>query len=193
MRVLQLAGIGVTAFAILFDDIPEALSPTDAAAFSSQAEAQCAVANAAFLAVSDTIAAVSPKAPRFVVCPTQYCGSMALPTVADSDYVRVVGSQLLPNVQVFWTGPDVISREITAAHVEAVSNAFQRRLIIWDNLHANDYDNGRRVYLGPLSYVGGSWHVAAIASPCSFAGAALQTTEHQAGDMGRCRHDESQL
>jgi len=63
-------------------------------------------------------------------------------------------SHVHAQVEVFWTGTDVISKTITTEHCREVSSAFGGRwLIIWDNLHANDYDNGRRVFLGPLQYV----------------------------------------
>jgi hypothetical protein len=56
-------------------------------------------------------------------------------------------------VSVLWTGTDIISKTITCAHADAIASVLQRKVTIWDNLHANDYDNGRRLYLGPYSYV----------------------------------------
>ena len=49
-----------------------------------------------------------------------------------------------------WTGPDIISREITVAHVRELRSMLRRKPLIWDNLHANDYD-GRRFYCGPYA------------------------------------------
>lgn len=59
----------------------------------------------------------------------------------------------LPPLQIvpYWTGPNVISETITVAHIRTVQSVLQRRPIIWDNLHANDYDNGVRTFLGPYS------------------------------------------
>jgi hypothetical protein len=54
-----------------------------------------------------------------------------------------------PQAAVLWTGGDIISKTITVAEVTAVSAVLNHRIAIWDNLHANDYDNGRRLYLGP--------------------------------------------
>lgn len=40
---------------------------------------------------------------------------------------------------------------IDCEHLAEVGRILQRRPLIWDNLHANDYDNGRRVYMGPYA------------------------------------------
>ncbi|HEY9172654.1 MAG TPA: beta-N-acetylglucosaminidase domain-containing protein, partial [Verrucomicrobiae bacterium] len=51
---------------------------------------------------------------------------------------------------VLWTGPEIISREITVTHVQALREVLRRKPVIWDNLHANDYD-GRRFFCGPYA------------------------------------------
>jgi protein O-GlcNAcase/histone acetyltransferase len=56
----------------------------------------------------------------------------------------------LPEIDVFWTGPEIISREITVAHIQDLQTVLRRKPLIWDNLHANDYD-GRRFFCGPYS------------------------------------------
>ena len=65
-------------------------------------------------------------------------------------YLATIGRELLPEIDVFWTGPEIISREITVAHVRELRNILRRKPLIWDNLHANDYD-GRRFYCGPYA------------------------------------------
>lgn len=47
-----------------------------------------------------------------------------------------------------WTGPKVISRRISVASIEEVSRVMRRPPLIWDNIHANDYDP-KRLFLGP--------------------------------------------
>ena len=47
-------------------------------------------------------------------------------------------------------GPKVVSRRLTLSHIRSVNELFQRRVTIWDNLNANDYDQ-RRLCLGPFS------------------------------------------
>ena len=66
------------------------------------------------------------------------------------DYLATVGRELTPDIDVFWTGPDIISREMTVAHLQGMRAVLGRKPVIWDNLHANDYD-GRRFFCGPYS------------------------------------------
>lgn len=44
----------------------------------------------------------------------------------------------------------MVSQELSVALVEEVEHVLQHRLLIWDNLFANDYDC-RRVFLGPYT------------------------------------------
>ena len=86
----------------------------------------------------------------FLICPTQYCSALCPGgKPVQSAYLQTMGRELLPEYVALWTGPDVISQAIPPQHILRVSRTLQRRLVIWDNLHANDYDNGRRVFLGP--------------------------------------------
>ena len=48
----------------------------------------------------------------------------------------------------YLAGPKVVSRMITIESITAVSRKIKRPPVIWDNIHANDYDQ-TRVYLGP--------------------------------------------
>lgn len=49
----------------------------------------------------------------FFFCPTEYCASRAVPSVAQSEYLTTVGAKLLHGIDVMWTGPKVISKRIT--------------------------------------------------------------------------------
>uniref|UniRef100_A0A8D3C7M8 O-GlcNAcase n=1 Tax=Scophthalmus maximus TaxID=52904 RepID=A0A8D3C7M8_SCOMX len=46
------------------------------------------------------------------------------------------------------TGPKVVSKDITVESIEEVSKIIKRAPVIWDNIHANDYDQ-KRLFLGP--------------------------------------------
>jgi protein O-GlcNAcase/histone acetyltransferase len=144
-RFEQMLGLGCRHFALLFDDIPDRMVAEDVKAFGSFASAQCQVANALFRCTRER----SPDA-RFLFCPTPYCGRMAEHNLGGDGYLSTIGRELLPEIDVFWTGPEIISREITVAHVRELRNILRRRPLIWDNLHANDYD-GRRFYCGPYA------------------------------------------
>ena len=65
-----------------------------------------------------------------------------------STSARVTGR--LPRSTMRCTGPEIISSEISVGHIDGLTAKLRRKPMIWDNLHANDYD-GRRFYCGPYS------------------------------------------
>ncbi len=144
-RVEQMIALGCDDFALLFDDIPDAMDAGDLERWGSLASAQSHVANALFAWTRER----RPSA-RFMFCPTAYCGRMAAARLGGDGYLETCGRELLPEIGVLWTGPEIVSREITVAHVQAMQAVLCRKPIIWDNLHANDYD-GRRFFCGPYS------------------------------------------
>lgn len=145
IRFDQMMALGCRNFALLFDDIPDRMAEEDRQRWDSFALAQCYVANAVFKWVRERC----PPA-RFLFCPTPYCGRMAERKLGGEDYLSTIGRELLPEINVFWTGPEIISREITVLHVRKLQTVLRRKPLIWDNLHANDYD-GRRFYCGPYA------------------------------------------
>ncbi|NXH94615.1 OGA GlcNAcase, partial [Pachycephala philippinensis] len=108
--------------------------------FPSLAQAQASVANEVYQELGQ------PSV--FLFCPTEYCSSLCSPSPSQSCYLQTIGQELLPGIGVIWTGPKVVSQELSAALLEEVEAVLRRRPVIWDNLYANDYDC-RRVFLGP--------------------------------------------
>lgn len=143
-KASQLVELGCRRFAILFDDIPGGLTRADAAAFGSLAAAQAFAANH-LLAY---LRAAAPGADLFF-CPTAYCGRMSGPP-RRSEYLKEIGRRLDPDIRVFWTGPDIVSRTIPVGSLRELRRVLRRRPVLWDNLHANDYDQ-RRLFLGPCA------------------------------------------
>ncbi|XP_021238206.1 protein O-GlcNAcase-like isoform X6 [Numida meleagris] len=141
-KLRQVAAMGCSAFALLFDDIDPCMCRADRDVFPSLAQAQASVANEAYRELG--------LPPTFLFCPTEYCSSLCFPSPAKSCYLQTLGRELLPEIKVIWTGPRVVSQELSVALVEEVEHVLQRRLLIWDNLFANDYDC-RRVFLGPYT------------------------------------------
>ncbi|XP_041074409.1 protein O-GlcNAcase isoform X5 [Polyodon spathula] len=137
----MVAGFGCQAFAILFDDIDHSLCQADKEAFSSFAHAEVSVANEIFHYLE--------KPDIFLFCPTEYCDALCYPSLSKSTYLRTVGEELHPDIGVVWTGTKVISRELSVESLAGVEEVLRRRPLIWDNLHANDYDS-KRVFLGPF-------------------------------------------
>lgn len=144
-RLDQMLSLGCQDFALLFDDLPDTLGAEDQQRWGSFAAAQCHVTN-------NLLRWTRQRAPagRFLFCPTPYCGRMAQRGHGGKGYLDTIGSQLCPDIDVFWTGPEIISRDIPVTHVQDVHRLLRRRPLIWDNLHANDYD-GRRFYCGPYA------------------------------------------
>jgi protein O-GlcNAcase/histone acetyltransferase len=75
---------------------------------------------------------------------------MAEQQLGGPGYLDTIGRELDAAIDVCWTGPEIVSREIAVAQVRELRQLLRRKPLIWDNLHANDYD-GRRFYCGPYA------------------------------------------
>lgn len=137
----QVRMLGCESFALLFDDIECEMNETDRQRFSSFVSAQVAVTNEVYEYLGR---------PQFLFCPTEYCESRAVPSLERSEYLTTLGKELHSDIHILWTGPRVISRHITVAHARSVAKVLRRKPLIWDNLHANDYDQ-KRVFMGDFS------------------------------------------
>ena len=142
-RMSQLIGVGGRHFALLFDDLPGEMSEADRQSFESLSEAQCFVANAIFRWLREQF-----SDSRLLFCPTPYCERMDHWKLGGDDYLDQIGQQLLQPIDCLWTGPEIISQEITADSIKKLASRIGRPPGIWDNLHANDYDL-RRLFCGP--------------------------------------------
>ncbi|XP_031556078.1 protein O-GlcNAcase-like isoform X2 [Actinia tenebrosa] len=138
-KMEQMQKLGCTAFALLFDDIDPALKGPDQKSFSSFGEAQVKVTNEIYHALNK---------PKFLFCPTEYCATRAIPNVESSSYLQTLGQNLDGEINILWTGPKVISNVISPHSIQTLSSVLKRKPVIWDNIHANDYDQ-RRMFLGP--------------------------------------------
>lgn len=138
-KLEQVAQFGCEAFALLFDDIESEMSEPDKEMFQSFAHAQVAITNELYNHLGG---------PKFLFCPTQYCTTRAVPTVTRSEYLTTIGNTLAQDIDILWTGSKVISKTLTPENVEEITSVLKREPVIWDNLHANDYDQ-KRVFLGP--------------------------------------------
>ncbi|XP_065693154.2 protein O-GlcNAcase-like [Patagioenas fasciata] len=141
-KLRQVAAMGCHSFALLFDDIDPCMCQADRDVFPTLAQAQASVANEAYQELG--------QPSIFLFCPTEYCSSLCSPSPSQSCYLLTLGQELLPGIGVIWTGPKVVSQELSATLLEEVEGVLRRRPVIWDNLYANDYDC-RRVFLGPYT------------------------------------------
>lgn len=136
----QVKEFGCSSFSLLFDDIETEMCAADKQAFSSFAHAHVAITNDVYQHLGE------PE--TFLFCPTDYCARFCTPTVSQSSYLNTVGENLLPGIDILWTGPKVVSNKISVESIEEVSAVIRRPPVIWDNIHANDYDP-QRLILGP--------------------------------------------
>lgn len=137
----QVSQFGCEAFALLFDDIEPEMSKADKEVFQTFGQAQVSVTNEIYNHLNCS---------RFLFCPTQYCSTRAQPSVTNSEYLNTIGSKLVQDIDILWTGPKVISKHLTVESIQEVTEVMRRPPVIWDNLHANDYDQ-KRVFLGPYA------------------------------------------
>ncbi|CAF1464001.1 unnamed protein product [Rotaria magnacalcarata] len=138
----QLSSVGCEHWSLLFDDIENEMSQEDKNNFPSFAHAHVSLTNQLYEYLK--------KPNIFLFCPTVYCSRMAVPSLDKSSYLQTIGDDLHPDIDIFWTGPKVVSRQITISHILSVNNLLKRCVTIWDNLNANDYDQ-RRLCMGPFS------------------------------------------
>jgi hypothetical protein len=81
------------------------------------------------------------RATRLIVCPSYYSDDPILDRVFGTrpdGYVETLGSDLAADIEIFWTGEEVISRQYSTGHLERVAAQLRRKPIIWDNYPVND-------------------------------------------------------
>lgn len=116
-KFAQVQKLGCKSFAILFDDIEPQLQPNDRAFYKSFAEAHANVANMIYEILDR---------PRFLFCPTEYCASRSIPSVKNSEYLHTVGRVLHEQIDVMWTGPQVISKTISVDSLLELTSVIKR-------------------------------------------------------------------
>lgn len=94
-KLEQVSQFGCNAFALLFDDIEPEMSEADKEVFQSFAHAQVSVTNECYQHLGQ---------PKFLLCPTQYCSTRAVPNVTNSEYLNTLGAKLTQEIDIMWTG-----------------------------------------------------------------------------------------
>jgi hyaluronoglucosaminidase len=80
-------------------------------------------------------------APRLAVCPTYYSSDPILEKVfgtMPADYLENLGNSLDHDIDIFWTGPKVLSSRYPVEHLQLISQKLKRKPLIWDNYPVND-------------------------------------------------------
>lgn len=123
-KITQINSIGPHTLCILFDDMMGNLDNLAAVQ----------------LEIVDVIMDCS-TAEAFVVCPTYYSDDPLLTRHFGNQpqhYLEDLGRNLDPDVEIFWTGPQVISATYPPQHLLEVMERLRRKPLLWDNYPVND-------------------------------------------------------
>lgn len=123
-KVAQIDAIGADTLCILFDDMMGDLRDL--------ARTQ--------LEIMDAVTQHS-TARRFVICPTYYSYDPLLVRhfgAQPEHYLEDLGTGLDASIEIFWTGPQVISTEYPRAHLLELADKLRRKPLLWDNYPVND-------------------------------------------------------
>jgi hyaluronoglucosaminidase len=142
---------GVRIFAVLFDDIPSRLEHgRDRRVFN----------NSLARAEGTWLQRIAERQPtgwqdvRWWICPSYYTPDPLLARFFggfEPDFLETLAERLPADVACFWTGPSVVSRSISLAHVREIARRLRHPLLLWDNYPVNDLSMKDEMHLGPLS------------------------------------------
>ncbi|MCK5131237.1 MAG: beta-N-acetylglucosaminidase domain-containing protein [Candidatus Sabulitectum sp.] len=130
-KLLRSVDSGAAGLSILFDDVPDKSA-------GKLAERQM---NFAMRALEGTDLPV-------ILCPSVYCGEFLERFSEAEEYLRVWREMIPADWGSFWTGPMVVSEELSDLHL--AEELLGGKPVIWDNVLATDYCL-RRVYLAGLN------------------------------------------
>ncbi|UCD04623.1 MAG: beta-N-acetylglucosaminidase domain-containing protein [candidate division WOR-3 bacterium] len=124
-KIDTMIDVGICHFSLFFDDISVPLN-------AETARSQVDSADTLFGHLRQTLTAGSLS-----FCPTQYRGFKR------TEYLEYVASNLHRDIDIFWTGKNVVSWAITERDVARIRKIIRRQVLIWDNIFANDYIPGK--------------------------------------------------
>lgn len=132
--------LGVSCFALFLDDVDQDLTnPVDKAKYGTLGRAHVDLINRLYRHLKSE----SPQN-TLMVTPTTYTNEWG-----NRDYIKELGAGVDPGVDIAWTGPKVVSPEITVEQAREWGGFLHRKPLVWDNYPVND---GRpwRLMLGPV-------------------------------------------
>ncbi len=118
----QIRQLGIKNFSIFFDDVLPILAVGDENKYESVAEAQVEIANKLY----DYLKKKDPRI-KFSFCPTLYWGA------DDVLYNRKIRELLNPEIQIGWTGMDIVASSITIEDTKKFLKTIGRKPAIGDN------------------------------------------------------------
>ncbi len=148
-KFLVFRDAGSTLMALLMDDIPPDLPAACRNAFHSLGQAHGQLVTRLLQDLNR-----SGQACRLWFCPTVYTDQFARNAKgkpgkpAEDRYLLDLAAALPKEVTVMWTGPNIISENLSAEAIRPVAKLFNGNVVIWDNLYANDYCPSK-LFVGP--------------------------------------------
>lgn len=139
-KTRQLYAVGVRCFGLLLDDIDEELEfEADKALYGEAVNAHIELINKYYRALTELDSTV-----KLTVCPTLYHGR------GDEYYISKLGQNIPPKVQVFWTGRDICSRELTSFQALKFIECTHHKPLYWDNYPVNDCSMHNEMHISPI-------------------------------------------
>ncbi len=139
-KTQQLYDIGVRHFGLLLDDIDEEF------AFEEDKKAYGEIVNAHTSLIQryyTYIKGINNNI-RLTVCPMLYNGR------GNEYYISKFGQNIEPDIQIFWTGRDVCSRDLTSFEaLKFIENTYHKPLY-WDNYPVNDGTMHNEMHISPI-------------------------------------------
>jgi hyaluronoglucosaminidase len=141
----------VRTFAVLFDDIPSHLEHE-----IDQKEFGGSLARAEGVWLKNILARQLSRwnSVEWWICPSYYTEDSLLARSFGSFeplFLETLATHLPQTVPCFWTGPSVVSKKISLAHVRKVARRLKHPLILWDNYPVNDLSMSLEMHLSPLT------------------------------------------
>lgn len=138
-KLEQIYDLGIRNFGLLFDDIPMELQhPEDQDVFDDLPHAHAHIANRVFMFLKEKDPHI-----KMAFCPTQYWGK------GTEYYISRLGVELDPRIDLFWTGPEICSRELTLEDACRFMRCTNRPVLYWDNYPVNDLEMADQLHIGP--------------------------------------------
>ncbi len=139
-KTRQLYALGISRFGLLLDDIPSDLFyEEDKIKYGNAVNAHVELVGK----YREFLKTLSPDC-RLTVCPTSYRGKGTEPELVN------FASAIPSDVDVFFTGSDICSKEITLPEAEVFIKNNLHKPLYWDNYPVNDAEMFMEMHLGPI-------------------------------------------
>ncbi len=138
-KIKQIHSIGIKNFGFFLDDIPPILQHgVDKKVYEDLVSAHIDIISRLFSYLKTMDSEI-----RLVVCPTQYYGK------GNEYYISKLGRNLDPLIDIFWTGPEICSRELNLYDASVFRTSTYHKPLYWDNYPVNDLEMSEEMHIGP--------------------------------------------